>query len=80
MVWPLSTILKIRRRTRPEVPAQTPYSSRVVNAQVRHSMKTGHTSHSLEARRTALMLRKRVWPVSRVHSWLLPNSRLPHSL
>jgi len=55
VVSPLSTTLKIRRRTRPEVPAQTPYSSRVVKAQVRHSTNTGQTSHSFEARRTALM-------------------------
>jgi hypothetical protein len=55
VVTPLSTILKMRLRTRPEVPAQTPYSSRTVSAQVKHSMNTGHTSHSFEARRTWLM-------------------------
>ena len=51
MVSPLSTILKMCLRTRPEVPAQIPYSSRTVSAQVRHSTYTGHTSQSLAAAR-----------------------------
>jgi hypothetical protein len=53
---PVSISANILRLVRPEVPAQTPYSSLTVSAWRRHSVNTGHTSQSLAALRTCLML------------------------
>lgn len=55
MTSPLEIMARICFLTLPVLPAQMPYSSRLVTAQVMHSRKTGQTSHRRAARLTSEM-------------------------